>query len=64
LGVIPTVMAGLVRPSTFLAPRTKKPDPSWRALCPGIHVLTRRKKEKNVDGRDKPGHDGETDATG
>ena len=30
-------------------------------LVPGIHVLTGRKKEKNVDGRDKPGHDGETD---
>ncbi len=25
-------------------------------LVPGIHVLALR--EKNVDGRDKPGHDG------
>jgi len=26
-------------------------------LVPGIHVLVARKK-KDVDGRDKPGHDG------
>jgi hypothetical protein len=27
-------------------------------LVPGIHVLTVQ-REKDVDGRDKPGHDGE-----
>jgi hypothetical protein len=29
-------------------------------LVPGIHVLTAR-QQKDVDGRDEPGHDGETD---
>ena len=28
-------------------------------LVPGIHVLAFRQR-KDVDGRDKPGHDGET----
>ena len=27
-------------------------------LVPGIHVLFSRCHEKDVDGRDKPGHDG------
>jgi len=26
-------------------------------LVPGIHVLSVREKEEDVDGRDKPGHD-------
>ena len=26
-------------------------------LVPGIHVYLPRKKKKDVDGRDKPGHD-------
>jgi hypothetical protein len=28
-------------------------------LVPGIHVLLGLQKKKDVDGRDKPGHDGE-----
>ena len=31
---------------------------SCPALCPGIHVL-QNNENKNVDGRDKPGHDGD-----
>jgi hypothetical protein len=27
-------------------------------LVPGIHVFLRSTKNKDVDGRDKPGHDG------
>ena len=27
-------------------------------LVPGIHVLAEHVEAKNVDGRDKPGHDG------
>jgi hypothetical protein len=28
-------------------------------LVPGIHVLIGVRQKENVDGRDKPGHDGE-----
>jgi hypothetical protein len=29
-------------------------------LVPGIHVLPVSRQDKDVDGRDKPGHDGES----
>jgi hypothetical protein len=29
-------------------------------LAPGIHVLLPQKRKQDVDGRDKPGHDGES----
>ncbi|MBO4221280.1 ABC transporter [Bradyrhizobium neotropicale] len=32
-------------------------------LDPGIHTFAFLTKEKNVDGRDKPGHDGSHEST-
>jgi hypothetical protein len=32
-------------------------------LVPGIHVLNELSRKKNVDGRDKPGHDGKRNFT-
>jgi hypothetical protein len=33
------------------------PSPVMPALVAGIHVLATRQHSKDVDGRDKPGHD-------
>jgi hypothetical protein len=40
--------------------RVRLRRPEHRPIVPGIHVF-RRRRNKNVDGRDKPGHDEERD---
>src|SRR5262249_17437502 len=48
-GLAAFLMPGLVPPAG--------PKPLRRSVCPGIRVLAAERKQ-DVDGRDKPGHDG------
>jgi hypothetical protein len=51
--VMPGLVAAFAEASAGLTPNPPKP---WRRRMPGIHVFGAT-CEKDVDGRDKPGHD-------
>jgi hypothetical protein len=52
----PRVMAGTLR---FAHPTECRTSFVMPGLVPGIYVFTVRATQKDVDGRDKPGHDEE-----